>query len=240
MDVISVSNGGFVSALYWENKTTHALLAALGDFYVGVSHSSQSDVAKDAMRLRHEVFCKECGFEPLRPDDVEHDAYDADATHLVIYTKEGGEPVGCARLLDVHPLPASKFLQEDSPWWPARFAPETATEISRLVVKKSERGGGVLVLLVFAMTFVAQRQRYLVGYASMESRLTKFISMMHGLTVTRISNDFEFRGKRHVSLLEFSSFYDNALQAIIATRQTDVLTDFLQGEAAASHFSKEA
>lgn len=225
----------------WRNKTTDALVFEIDNFYVGISHDLHSETAKDAMHLRHEVFCLECGFEPVQADEVEHDAYDQNAIHLVVYARDTQLAVGCARLLHTHPLPSSRYLATDSRWWPPLFAPDTATEISRLVVKKSSRGGVVLLLLIFAMTCVAQRQRYEVGYASMESRLTKFISMLHGLIVTKISDDFEFRGMRSVSLLTFSEFYDNALQALIHTGKAEALNRFLQGAHVVPTFqSKEA
>ena len=59
-----------------------------------------SDALKDEVyRVRHQVYCEDLAFEPLRPDRREFDDYDAHSLHLLIRSVQSGEFVGCTRLI---------------------------------------------------------------------------------------------------------------------------------------------
>lgn len=59
------------------------------------------DSIRDAVyRVRHEVYCEELGFEPVRPDRRETDAFDAHSQHCLLRSSnERKTPVGCIRIV---------------------------------------------------------------------------------------------------------------------------------------------
>lgn len=59
------------------------------------------DTLRDAVyRVRHEVYCEELGFEPVRPDQRESDAFDAHSQHCLLRSSnERHTPVGCIRIV---------------------------------------------------------------------------------------------------------------------------------------------
>mgnify|MGYP000954959150 CR=1 FL=1 len=54
-------------------------------------------------RIRHEVYCRELNYEPVRPEGLEADAYDERSVHCLVQSVSTGEFVGCARLVLVDP-----------------------------------------------------------------------------------------------------------------------------------------
>lgn len=57
-------------------------------------------------RIRHEVYCQELGYEPVRPDGLEADAYDERSLHCLVQSVASGDYVGCARLVLIDPAAA--------------------------------------------------------------------------------------------------------------------------------------
>jgi N-acyl amino acid synthase of PEP-CTERM/exosortase system len=63
-----------------------------------------TDELRDAaFRLRHDVYCESLGYEPVRADGRETDAFDAYANHLLVRHVATNQYVGCARLVRVPP-----------------------------------------------------------------------------------------------------------------------------------------
>lgn len=50
-------------------------------------------------RIRHSVYCEELGYEPMREDGLESDAFDPRSIHCLLQAVNGGEYVGCVRLV---------------------------------------------------------------------------------------------------------------------------------------------
>ena len=74
-----------------------------------------TDELKDEVyRIRHQVYCEELKWEPVRPNRREMDDYDAHSLHLLIRSIKIGEFMGCTRLVLTrpqapdHPLPFEK------------------------------------------------------------------------------------------------------------------------------------
>lgn len=103
-----------------------------------------SDELKDEVyRIRHQVYCEELAFEPVRPDRREHDEYDVHSLHLLIRSVKTGRFIGCTRIVrarpeDPHyPLPFEKICTatlDRSIVDPAKLPRDTIAEISRLAV----------------------------------------------------------------------------------------------------------
>ena len=70
-----------------------------------------TDALRDeCFRIRHEVYCKELQYEPLRPDGRETDAYDAHSVYCLLRANESGRFIGCIRLILPNPQdPATLF-----------------------------------------------------------------------------------------------------------------------------------
>lgn len=59
-----------------------------------------TDELKEAsFRIRHQVYCEDCGFEPRRADRRETDEYDDQSLHLLTQCVTTGEYVGCVRVV---------------------------------------------------------------------------------------------------------------------------------------------
>ena len=101
------------------------------------------ELTRVAYRIRHDVYCAELGYEPVRPDGLETDAYDAHAAHCLVHAKADQDYVGCIRLVFArsgepdHPLPVERLCAQTIDRRivdPARLPRETIAEVSRLAV----------------------------------------------------------------------------------------------------------
>lgn len=108
------------------------------------------DSIRDAVyRVRHEVYCKELGFEPLRPDGRETDAFDAHSQHCLLRTSnERKTPVGCIRIVMAKSdepdllLPFERTCAatlDRSIIDPAKLPRDRIAEVSRLAVRSAFR-----------------------------------------------------------------------------------------------------
>lgn len=111
-------------------------------------------------RVRHDVYCRDLGWEPVRDNGMETDAYDAHSVHCLLRRRGSGEAVGCTRLILTRPeapedpLPfeqSCKDVIDRSQVDPALLPRHTIGEVSRLAVvntfrqRKGEAGSPVSV-----------------------------------------------------------------------------------------------
>lgn len=75
-------------------------------------------------RIRHEVYCRDLGWEPLRADGLEYDEFDRHAMHCLLRRRESDEPVGCARLILTRP---------EDPAYPLPFETSCAEVLDRKI-----------------------------------------------------------------------------------------------------------
>lgn len=117
--------------------------------YFSIEAAASKRVRDEVFRVRHEVYCEELGFEPVRPDRRETDAYDAHSIHCLLRTStEPSHPVGCARLVLANPQdPAAPLPFEltcaatldRSIIDPSKVPREKIAEVSRLAVRSHFR-----------------------------------------------------------------------------------------------------
>lgn len=104
------------------------------------------DTMRDAVfRVRHEVYCEELGFEPVRPDRRESDPYDAHSQHCLLRSSnERKTPVGCIRIVMARTdepdflLPFERTCAatlDRSIIDPAKLPRDRIAEVSRLAVR---------------------------------------------------------------------------------------------------------
>jgi N-acyl amino acid synthase of PEP-CTERM/exosortase system len=110
----------------------------------------------DVYFIRHDVYARELGFEPVRADQRESDAYDSRSLHCLLRTaNDPHRLVGCARLVLADPkqpdalLPLEIYCRDTldrSVVDPAKLPRERMAEVSRLAVmadfrrRKGEQG----------------------------------------------------------------------------------------------------
>lgn len=99
-------------------------------------------------RLRHEVYCRDLGWEPVREDGRESDEFDRHSFHCLLRSRDTGVAVGCTRLIVArpeapqHPLPfeaSCAAVLDRSIVDPARMPRHTLGEVSRLAVANTFR-----------------------------------------------------------------------------------------------------
>ncbi|MDN5936155.1 MAG: PEP-CTERM/exosortase system-associated acyltransferase, partial [Nitrosospira sp.] len=118
-----------------------------------------SNTLKDEVyRLRHQVYCEDLKFEPVRPDRRETDEHDRNSLHLLMRSVKTNEFIGCTRI--VRPRPNDPHYQfpfektcaavlDRSIIDPAKLPRHRIAEVSRLAVvgrpaPAAGGGGGVI------------------------------------------------------------------------------------------------
>lgn len=89
-----------------------------------------SDTLKDEVyRVRHQVYCEDLKFEPMRLDRRETDEHDSNSLHLLIRSVKTGEFVGCTRI--VRP-------RLEDPHYELPFEKTCATVLNRSIINPAE------------------------------------------------------------------------------------------------------
>lgn len=175
--------------------------------------------------LRHGVYCRELGFEPIDvAGGIERDAFDESAMHCLVEHRESETDVGCARLVlpsnDRHSTLYKMPIEtrygdafESLSQSPACFARSEICEISRVAIigryRKLKRGSDacetpppaldpLLRMGIFLSILAMGRitgRRH--GFALMEPSLPRLLAFA-GFRFERISRDIEFNGRRAV------------------------------------------
>ncbi|WP_100643396.1 PEP-CTERM/exosortase system-associated acyltransferase [Alteromonas facilis] len=135
---------------------------------VAESQESKSTV----YNIRHQVYCEELGFEPVRDNEQESDDFDAFSIHAMIQHLQTGNFAGTVRV--VHPtdesqqLPIEKYCLHsitDEELTPARFPRHSVCEISRLAVperfrrRKADQFEGAATGVINTQTYSEQELR---------------------------------------------------------------------------------
>lgn len=111
--------------------------------YFQIFPAVDESLRETAFRIRHKVYCEELGYEPIRENGMETDAYDPHALHVLIRSVASGDYVGCIRLVrpnpaqSAQPLPFEKTCVatlDRSLIDPAALPRDRIAEVSRLAV----------------------------------------------------------------------------------------------------------
>jgi N-acyl amino acid synthase of PEP-CTERM/exosortase system len=128
--------------------------------YFDVAPAVTPDLQRQAYEIRHRVYCEELGFEPVRSDRCERDAYDVRAEHVLVRSLKYGRFVACARVVRVDPADPSSQLPlerscaaaiDRSIVDPAALDRRRIGEISRLAIvpefrrRRGEKNAAVVV-----------------------------------------------------------------------------------------------
>jgi N-acyl amino acid synthase of PEP-CTERM/exosortase system len=163
-------------------------------------------------RIRHDVYCRDLGWEATRDDGRETDRFDAHSWHCLLRQRDTGDPVGCTRLIvpraddPFAPLPFEDTCRDTldrSVADPSRMARASVGEVSRLAVVSTfrRRKGEATVPLPagesdFTPLHEGERERFpfvpvslYLGAAAMALRLG--VEHVFVLTEPRLARHFE-------------------------------------------------
>ena len=196
----------------------HALLAQLAD-----NPASR----QLAFRLRHQVYCKERGFEPddRYPLGLERDEHDDRAIHILVRNRRCGAPLGVSRVVLDDPDGGTPLPVETHGCTEVRERLERlrmmdnvkVAEVSRFAVTRNlrrimelQRGiGSVHVSMgVVAMIF-AQSWRYGVTHwiGLLDACLPRFLRRL-GIGCQPIGSVIEFRGTRQPVMADLRDVWE--------------------------------
>jgi N-acyl amino acid synthase of PEP-CTERM/exosortase system len=126
------------------NKITNSQSNERFGKFFRVSPALDDSARDEVYFIRHEVYARELGFEPMQPTARETDRYDRHSMHCVVRTSdESARPVGCARIVlpdpsnPNAPLPFETICKESldrSIVDPAALPRHRIAEVSRLAV----------------------------------------------------------------------------------------------------------
>jgi len=106
------------------------------------------ELKDEAYRIRHQVYCEDLGWETVRSDRRETDAYDVHSLHLLIRAVATGSYIGCVRLIRTDPVTPDQPLPFEKACAaaldrkicdPSRLPREQIGEVSRLAIVAAYR-----------------------------------------------------------------------------------------------------
>lgn len=114
--------------------------------YLTPTIASSEELKNEVYRIRHNVYCEELAFEPVREDGLELDEFDAFSMHCLIQHVSSQNYAGTVRIVrpteEHQKLPIEKYCLNSithEELNPANFAREDICEVSRLAVPKAFR-----------------------------------------------------------------------------------------------------
>jgi N-acyl amino acid synthase of PEP-CTERM/exosortase system len=192
--------------------------------YFEIVRATSPALHDESFKVRHRVYCEELGFEPLQPQGMERDAYDADAEQILIRSRRAQTFVGCARV--VRPLPTKHALpvERSGAWIAPRPLRDSGgrcnvAELSRLAVvsefrrRKGEQDSPINLAdadfgtqlqprfphipvgLYLGALAIAARQQIATIVVLTEERLARHFGRM-GVHLDRCGEPVEFHGAR--------------------------------------------
>ena len=111
--------------------------------YFAAVPAVSDELKRAAYRIRHDVYCRDLAFEPVRPDGMETDGCDSHSIHTLLRSKANAEYVGCIRLVLAHPqdpmspLPVERLCAQTIDRRivdPQKLPRDRIAEVSRLAV----------------------------------------------------------------------------------------------------------
>ncbi|HEY7199871.1 MAG TPA: GNAT family N-acyltransferase [Candidatus Dormibacteraeota bacterium] len=181
---------------------------ALHDEFVIVV-ANTAELRDASFALRHDVYCRELGYEPVTVDGRERDAHDARARHYLLAHVPTGTWAGCVRLVlaaGSGATPGLPFETAGVPLLDAVRAHVAATpdaaigEISRLTVAAPFRrrdGQWPTAMLCLTLAVVAAAARCELDYALCVTtpRLADEVRT-YGIRLAQLSAPFDYHGPR--------------------------------------------
>lgn len=203
-------------------------LAAFHHFFRVVPANTEA-LRKVCYRLRHKVYCEECGFEPKRRNKLEQDVWDDDSIHCLVQNVVTEEYVACARLI-VPPLADSGMTLPIQALCGGGDVSQALTEsaavsrliaeVSRLAIMADYRRGGsapsshatsegpdrsshpaVLSGLLLGLLALARQHGIETTYMLVEPRLARYLATFMKFQTEIVGGPIEHHGSRLVAVV---------------------------------------
>lgn len=177
--------------------------------YFEIVPAMTEELRREAFRIRHEVYCEELGYEPLRADGLETDDYDRQSLHCLIRSVATGAYAGCTRLVLTRSDDPSQLLPfekvcagrlDRSVLDPQALPRRSVAEVSRLAVisqYRARRGEATMQAPLSDESFDASSWRPRFPYITVGLYLgTIELAALHGvqtlfvLTEPRLARQF--------------------------------------------------
>jgi N-acyl-L-homoserine lactone synthetase len=207
----------------------------MGEFEVVVADTP--DLRDVTFALRHEVYCREFGFEPVCADGLERDTYDDRAHHYLLVHVPTGAWAGCVRVVPGPGLPYEAVFGDV----PVDLATVPHGEISRLTVARDfrrrpdHRPPAMLHAALVALAAVAESDLD-DAVCVMEPRLAAQLNAV-GIRLSTISGLVRHRGDRalfHLDPVLACREVRPDLQGVLATIRSQLERRAVPGGALAS------
>lgn len=155
-------------------------LAESFDRYFALRFVNSQPLYRHALQIRHQVYCEELGWEPVRPDRLEYDSCDDYAFHLLLEHRATGTFAGTIRFVVPPPndkakeLPFEKYLSHSirrDVIQIENFTRGAFGEVSRLAVpskfrrRRGERGASFALQPEETDVFSAEERRHFPNIA---------------------------------------------------------------------------
>jgi N-acyl amino acid synthase of PEP-CTERM/exosortase system len=201
--------------------------AGFGKYFRAVP-ALDDDLRAAVYRIRHSVYCEELGYESVRADGLERDEYDARSLHCLLQARNGGEYIGCVRIVLARGTLPFELLCRDSLDRsivdPERLDRSRIAEVSRLaVVGRYRRRRGeqklpvaidesdfgtpdrprfpyIAVGLYLGVLALARRNGIERLFMLTEQRLARQLARL-GVRLRQVGSPVEHRGLRHPSMM---------------------------------------
>jgi len=161
-----------------------------------------------AKRIRHEVFCIENGYEATNPEQMEQDEFDGLSHHLLAVDRNTGVPVATMRLIVSRELPLHAYVADNHILKSTILSEGNISEFSRLAVISTYRSSYIAKAsgaLFLAAGYMAVKLGFSTVGGIMQKSLIRVLGRA-GVKCTKITEDFEHRGKRAVYVMTSCDF----------------------------------
>ncbi len=192
---------------------TDAIAAARAELVVHLADTPA--LVEQAYRLRHQVYCLERGYEPS-VNDLETDAYDRHARHVVLCLRGCGTVIGTVRMILpqarqlTHSFPMQAVCDGEAlgavPLW-------SAVEVSRFAVSKERRNISPAaaslsrLALVRGLVQLSQQAGVTHWCAVMERTLLRLLRSS-GIHFEAVGPLVEYHGLRQPAFCELAGMLD--------------------------------
>jgi N-acyl-L-homoserine lactone synthetase len=195
------------------SSLTDAISAARAELVVHLADTPE--LVEQAYRLRHQVYCLERGYEPS-VNDLETDAYDKHARHVVLSLRGCGTVIGTVRMILPQACqPTRNFpMQAVCDRATLSAVPLTsAVEVSRFAVSKERRNVSSAaaslsrLALVRGLVQLSQQGGVTHWCAVMERTLLRLLRSS-GIHFEAVGPLVEYHGLRQPAVCELASMLD--------------------------------
>jgi N-acyl amino acid synthase of PEP-CTERM/exosortase system len=194
----------------------------------GVNPTMSPTKCVEIYRLRHKVYCKKLGYEPVYHSGIEKDDFDIRSHYVAITHQALGTVIGCTRVVNCFDendlLPIEEIAENqllDSDYHPEKFGRENICEFSRFAVDQEFKQGlndvspqeqsvypYIALHLCYTTLKLAVELKRPHVYLLSESKLIRSLRLL-GINIIPIGNYVAHNGLRKPCYINAQEFIDH-------------------------------